>query len=95
MLFTEDRIICISKRKRFKLDHKDLFLFTNFVRLNDSFKQSESFTPFCFPSFNASAFLYVYVSYLKVSYRMASVCECVSWLTWLLLLLGWFLPSFG
>ncbi|QDZ21364.1 vacuolar fusion protein MON1 [Chloropicon primus] len=73
MLFTEDRVICISKRKRFKLDHKDLFLFMNFVRLNDSFKQSESFTPFCFPSFNASAFLYVYVSYVTENVCLALI----------------------
>ena len=73
LLFTEDRVICISKRKRFKLDHKDLFLFTNFVRLNDSFKQNESFTPFCFPSFNASAFLYVYVSYITDQVCLAMV----------------------
>ena len=73
ILFTEDRIICISKRKRFKMDHKDLFLFTNFVRLNDSFKQNESFIPFCFPSFNASAFLYVYVSYITDKVCLALV----------------------
>ena len=73
LLFTADRVICISKRKRFKLNHKDLFLFTNFVRLNDSFKQSESFTPFCFPSFNPSAFLYVYVSYVTEDVCLAFV----------------------
>ena len=48
-------------------------MLTNFVRLNDSFKQSESFTPFCFPSFNPSAFLYVYVSYVTEDVCLAFV----------------------
>lgn len=38
MVFTNTRLICISSRKKFKFDHNDIFLFTNFVRMNESFK---------------------------------------------------------
>jgi len=51
------------KKKVFSLHHEDLILLAHFVRNSRSWKQSEAFTPICLPHFEASGFVYCYVSY--------------------------------
>ena len=62
LVFTTDgKLLCLSARKRFPLDARDLYLFMNFCAMNrESFRQ-ESFVPYCFQAYNPSAFCYAYV----------------------------------
>ena len=65
VLFVKGRVVSCAqpKKKSLALHHEDLILLAHFVRNSQSWKQSEAFTPICLPHFEASGFVYCYVSY--------------------------------
>ena len=67
VLLVRGRVVSCAapKKKALSLHHEDLILLGHFVRNSQSWKQSEAFTPICLPHFEASGFVYCYVSYLR------------------------------
>eukprot|EP01083_Nonionella_stella_P152128 487259_1 len=68
LLFVNGTVVTCTQPKKRPLHHEDIVLMSHFVSNSKSWKQSEAFTPICLPHFEASGFVYCYVSYFgKIS----------------------------
>eukprot|EP00898_Chlorokybus_atmophyticus_P005629 jgi/Chlat1/6067/Chrsp4S06346 len=65
VLLAGSSVVTLLRPKKQSLQPSDIILLTNFICASESFRISESFSPFCLPAFNPKAFLYAYVHYIS------------------------------
>jgi vacuolar fusion protein MON1 len=67
LLLYRNQIIQMARSKNVLIDTRDILLLINFVNSSTSMRQSETWTPICFPFLNSSGYLYSYIYFFEKS----------------------------
>lgn len=65
ILIADNQLVTLVRMKKYFIHPADLHLIFNLINSTESFKHSESWTPFCLPKFDSSGFLHAHISYLS------------------------------
>ncbi|KFD51682.1 hypothetical protein M514_07378 [Trichuris suis] len=65
VILVNDQLVAMSCTKNHVLSPSDLHMLINLVASNPSFKDAESWSPICLPTFDENSFLSAHISYLS------------------------------
>uniref|UniRef100_A0A5S6R2E7 Vacuolar fusion protein MON1 homolog n=1 Tax=Trichuris muris TaxID=70415 RepID=A0A5S6R2E7_TRIMR len=65
IILVNDQLVAMSCMKNHALSPSDLHMLINLVASNPSFKDAESWSPICLPTFDENTFLSAHISYLS------------------------------
>lgn len=75
LVLIKDKVVGIAASKNYSINSEDIAVLINILTSTKSFKNVESWTPLCLPSYNGNLFLYAYINYIDKDVCCVYVCS--------------------